>query len=138
MLSLKGLVGDIDHLRGKKLRNISNGIMVTIVVSFVFFIILSYATHNMGIFRLKSTMFWSFVITFSLVSYMFLFSICLLVHVMKKVSEEANFKREKRNIMLQFIFFLLAFATRAIFFTIELYLVEATDFAEITDDSGEE
>ena len=137
VLSIKVLIGEVDQIRGKKLRNISNGVMISLVSVFIFFMLLAYITHNMGIFRLKSTMFWTFTIIFSLMSYMFLFSICLLMQALRKVSHEDCFRKEKTNIMLQFTFFLLAFATRAIFYTYELYLVSSTNHVE-SDDSGEE
>ena len=85
MFSIKVLVGDVEYVKGKKVRNITNGILIVIAVCFTFFVILAYATHNMGIFRLKTTMFWSFIIVFSLLSHIFLFSICVLMRALREV-----------------------------------------------------
>ena len=85
MFSIKVLVGDVEYTKGKKIRNITNGVMIAIAVGFIFFVILAYSTHNMGIFRLKTTMFWSFIVVFSLLSHIFLFSICILMRALREV-----------------------------------------------------
>ena len=78
-------MGDVEYARGKKIRNITNGILIAIAVGFTFFVILSYATHDKGIFRLKTTSFWSLIIVFSLLSHIFLFSICVLIRALREV-----------------------------------------------------
>ena len=106
------------------------------MIVFSIFIFLANAEHGKGFFKLKSTMFVTFIVIFSLLSIIFTATICALMNIMDKVSEEKTFKKEKFSILLQFFFFLLAFVSRAVFYSLQLYLNTKSD-TDMNENTGE-
>ena len=122
-VSIQVMLKDVASVTAKRMLCLFNGFLIILLLSFVVFIIAAYSEHGGGIFSMKSTLFWLFIITFSLLSIIFTLTIAYLTQVMRKINNEENFAREKRSILLQFLFFLIAFMSRAIFFGYELYQV---------------
>ena len=81
---------------------------------------------------MKSTMFVTFIVIFTLLSVIFTATICVLMKAMDKINDEKDFRREKRSILIQFFVFLVAFVSRAVFYSLELYLVKSQENKEIT------
>ena len=122
-VSIQVMLKDVASVTAKRMLCLFNGFLIILLLSFVVFIIAAYSDQGGGIFSMKSTLFWLFIITFSLLSVIFTLTITYLTQVMRKINNEENFAREKRSILLQFLFFLIAFMSRAIFFGYELYQV---------------
>ena len=134
-LSIRVMVGDVDYLEGRKRRNYFYGFLVSLILGFVIVIVLACTERDFAIFKIKSTMFITFIVIFALLSAIFTVTICKLMQTMKKVSNEACFESEKSSILQQFFFFLVAFVTRTIFYSYELYLV--LNDSPTTEESGE-
>ena len=81
---------------------------------------------------MESTMFVTFIVIFTLLSVIFTATICVLMKAMDKINDEKDFRREKRSILIQFFVFLVAFVSRAVFYSLELYLVKSQENKEIT------
>ena len=81
---------------------------------------------------MKSRMFVTFIVIFTLLSVIFTATICVLMKAMDKINDEKDFRREKRSILVQFFVFLAAFVSRAVFYSLELYLVKSQENKEIT------
>ena len=130
-LSIKVLVGDVGYQEGKKRRNCFYWMLLSLVVGFSLFIVLA-NIERIDLFKMKSTMFITFIVIFSLLSIIFTATICILMKAMDKINDEKDFRREKLSILMQFFVFLVAFVSRAVFYSLELYLVKSEEEIAIT------
>ena len=134
-LSIRVMVGDVEYLEGKKRRNHFYGFLISLILALVIMIVLANLEHGRGIFKIKSTMSITFIVIFALLSIIFTVTICKLMQMMQKVSSEACFESEKSSVLYQFFFFLVAFATRTLFYSYELYII--LNDSPITEESRE-
>ena len=101
--------------------------LLSLVISLTIIIIFANLRKGQGFFKIKYTMFVTFIIVFTLLSVIYTATICLLMKVMDKVNDEKEFRKEKISILLQFFFFLVAFVSRAVFYGLELYNLVSDD-----------
>ena len=120
-VSIQVMIKDVESVTAKRILRLFNGFLIILQITFLVFIYLARSQQGAGRFAMKPTLFWLYTITFSLLSIIFTLTIIYLSRVMRRINDGENFTREKRSIFLQFLFFLIAFMSRAIFFGYEIY-----------------
>ena len=77
-VSIQVMLKDVASVTAKRMLCLFNGFLIILLLSFVVFIIAAYSDQGGGIFSMKSTLFWLFIITFSLLSVIFTLTIAYL------------------------------------------------------------
>ena len=99
-LSIRIMVGDVEVYKGKTFRNRFYAVLLSLIISLTIIIIFANLREGQGFFKIKYTMFVTFIIIFTLLSVIYTATICLLMKVMDKVNDEKEFRKEKISILL--------------------------------------
>ena len=99
-LSIRIMVGDVEVYKGKTFRNRFYAVLLSLIIILTIIIIFANLREGQGFFKIKYTMFVTFIIIFTLLSVIYTATICLLMKVMDKVNDEKEFRKEKISILL--------------------------------------